>query len=293
MLAWLAGEEWKLQAFRDYDAGTGPDLYKLAYSKSFGVPVDDVDKGGRQVGKTQELALGYAGGVGAFVTFAMTYRMDLADIAESVLAAAPDWADHEANEFYDWMVKKGNSTFGLPRHIYVACEIVKRLWRAAHPSTTALWKGVEEAVKAAVAQPGRATQYLRLKFRRDGSWLRVRLPSGRYLCYPAIKVEDGKISYSGVDQYTKKWQRIHTHGGKFVENFCQAAARDVLAYNMPLVEAAGYEIVLHVHDEIIAEVPDTPDFSGEGLADLMATNQEWSEGLPLAAEGFETQRYRK
>ena len=128
----------------------------------------------------------------------------------------------------------------------------------------------------------------------QGSWLRIRLPSGRYLCYPSIKVDDkGKISYFGVDQFTKKWRRQDTYGGKIVENITQAVARDVLAYSMPIIEAAGYNICLTVHDEVIAETPDSPEYNSDALAAIMSTNHDWADGLPLAAAGFETYRYRK
>jgi DNA polymerase len=105
--------------------------------------------------------------------------------------------------------------------------------------------------------------------------------------------EDGTVSYMGVNQYSRKWSRIKTYGGKLVENITQAAARDVLTSNMPAIEAAGYDIVLSVHDELLTEAPDTADYSHEHLSALMATNPPWAAGLPLAAAGFEAYRYRK
>jgi DNA polymerase len=97
----------------------------------------------------------------------------------------------------------------------------------------------------------------------------------------------------GVNQYSRKWSRLKTYGGKLAENVTQAASCDVLARNMPAIEAAGYQIVLTVHDEIISEAPDTPDFNAGHLAGLMATNPTWAKNLPLAAAGFEAYRYRK
>jgi len=132
-----------------------------------------------------------------------------------------------------------------------------------------------------------------LVVRRDGAWLRVRLPSGRYLCYINPKVESKQISYSGVNQYTRQWDRIKTYGGKLVENIVQAWARDVLAYNMAPIEGQGYEIVLTVHDELLTETPDTPEFNADTLGDLMSTAPQWAADCPLAAAGFETYRYRK
>jgi DNA polymerase len=131
------------------------------------------------------------------------------------------------------------------------------------------------------------------KVRRDGAWLRVGLPSGRALCYPQPKVEDGKLSYMGVNQYTRQWNRIKTYGGKLVENATQAAARDVLVHRMPAIEDAGYQIVLSVHDELITETADTPVREVAELSAFMATPPAWAPDIPLAAAGFETYRYRK
>jgi DNA polymerase len=293
VLAWLAGEAWKLQAFREYDEGTGPDLYKLAYAKAFKARHEDVLKEQRQIGKVMELMLGYEGGVGAFLTGAATYGFDVEDLGVRAFDTIPGTILHEAGEFYDWAVKKGRSTFGLSRTAFVVCDSLKRMWRAAHPQVATLWKELEAACLDAVATPGETIACRKLKVRRDGAWLRIALPSGRALCYPQPKVEEGKLSYMGVNQYTRQWTRIRTYGGKLVENVTQAAARDVIAASMPPAEAAGYEIVLTVHDEIIAETPDDSAWSAEGLAALMSRNPAWAEGLPLAAAGFEAYRYRK
>lgn len=292
-LVWLAGEEWKLQAFRDFDAGSGADLYKLSYAKSFKVDPDDVTKDQRQVGKVQELALGYEGGVGAFVTFAAAYSLDLEEMAATAWATLPGDAVHEAEGFLEWCHKEKRPTFGLSDKAFIVCDSFKRLWRRAHPQVALLWRDLKETCIAAVENPGNTFDVRALKIRCDGAWLRIRLPSGRYLCYPSPRVKSDALTYMGISQYTKKWQRIPTYGGKLAENITQAFARDILAYNQPLVEAAGYEIVLHVHDENITETPNTDDFSVGGLCALMATVPAWAEGLPLAAAGFETYRYRK
>jgi DNA polymerase len=97
----------------------------------------------------------------------------------------------------------------------------------------------------------------------------------------------------GVNQYTRKWSRITTYGGKIFENLCQAVARDVMASNMTFIEIAGYEIVLSVHDELITEAPAHPSYCSEELAALLAANPPWAQDLPLAAAGFETTRYKK
>lgn len=294
--AWLAGEKWKLQAFRDFDAGIGADLYKLAYARAFGVAVEAVDKYMRQLGKVMELALAYEGGVGAFVTFTMTYKMDLDNIRAAVFAAL-DTVDpeivREARSMWDWAVKK-RRTLGLPQDVFIACDILKRLWRRAHPQTSSYWPELRDAAVLAISSPGKTVHARRVILRRDGEWLRVQLPSKRQLCYLAPRVsDDGEISYMGVNQYTRKWQRTKTYGGKIFENLCQAVARDVLFYNAPAVEAAGYDIVLSIHDELITETPDTDDYSADELSQLIATAPAWAEGMPLAAAGFSAYRYKK
>ena len=294
-LAYLAGEEWKLKAFAEFDAGIGADLYILAYARAFGIAPDAVAKWQRQIGKVMELGLGYEGGVAAFLTFAAVYQMDLEELADAVHTTASKDALAAAYGMWDWTVKKGRSTLGLPKNVWVACEVLKASWRAAHPATVRLWKNAAEAVRLAITTPGTTFDIgQHLKVRRDGAWLRIRLPSGRYLCYLQPKVaDDGTVSYMGVSQYTRQWCRIKTYGGRLVENCTQAFARDVLAHSMPMAEAAGYPIVLHVHDELLTEPPDSEDFSHERLAEIMATVPAWARGIPLAAAGFSTHRYAK
>lgn len=292
--AWQAGEEWKLDAFRKYDAGTGPDLYKLAYAKAFRMQVVDVTKENRQIGKVMELMLQYEGGVGAFITGAASYGIDLDAMAEVALPTIPAGVVQEAEGFYEWTIKQGRSTFGLGRETFLACDSLKRLWRMAHPGISSIWGELKNAVTQAIKRPGEPMGAFGLRIVRDGAWLKIRLPSGRFLCYPSPQVSDeGQISYMGVNQYSRKWSRLNTYGGKFFEQCTQAASRDILAHNMALVESHGYRIVLSVHDELITEAPDSAEFNAEHLSALMSTVPEWAEGLPLAAAGFESYRYRK
>lgn len=320
VLAWLAGEGWKLRAFREFDAGTGHDLYKLAYAKSFSVQPDDVTKDQRQVGKVQELALGYQGGVGAFLTFAAAYGIDLEAMGAEAIAGIPATTAAEARDFMEWLYGQDKKTnpqhwidqgasaavareesekhrkakrHGLSGQAFIVCDSFKRLWREAHPATATLWRDIEDGVRAAILNRGDEFFVRKLRVRCDGAWLRIGLPSGRWLCYPSPKLDDDGISYMGINQYSRKWERLRTYGGKLVENATQAVARDVLAGNMPAIEAAGYQIVLTVHDENITEAPDTPEFNHEHLAALMAAVPDWANGLPLAAAGFEATRYRK
>lgn len=313
-LAYLAGEKWKLKAFADFDASlivdaagkpvldkkgerqfAKPDLYRGSYARSMGVDVNSVGKDQRQQGKVLELAMGFEGGVASFITFAVVYGMDLDELADAVHSTAPKESLAAAYGMWDWTVKKGRSTLGLPKNVWVACEVLKASWRAAHAATKQLWADAKDAVASAIQNPGVTFDIgQHLKARRDGAWLRIRLPSGRYLCYLQPKVDDaGQITYSGISQYTRQWTRIKTYGGKIVENATQAFARDVMAYAMPKIEQAGYEIVLSVHDELLTEAPDTDQYSHEALASMMATAPPWARGLPLAAAGFETARYRK
>jgi DNA polymerase len=293
-LAFLAGERWKLKAFAEFDAGTGEDLYKVAYGRSFNIDPKEATGQKRQIGKVMELGLGYEGGVAAFLTFAAVYNMDLQELAKAVWATASREALENALGMWKWASSK-KRTLGLPQDVYVACEVLKRAWRDAHPQTTALWHAAGDSVRAAIKNPGETFDIgQHLKARRDGAWLRLRLPSGRYLCYINPKVDDdGQISYFGVNQYTRQWGPIKTYGGKLIENATQAFARDILGSTMPAVERAGYEIVLSVHDELLTETPDTDAFNVAELSTMMSTAPTWAAGIPLAAAGFETYRYRK
>lgn len=319
--AWLAGEDWKLDAYRAYDLGVGQDSYQLAYARAFAVDPATVSGSRRQIGKIMELMLQYQGGVGAFITGAETYGVDLEAMAVTVLPTLPDDVKAEARGFLSWLYEKPEDrhTFrlkhgadpiesldqleaerlrarlGLSENAFVACDSLKRLWRRAHPQIETTWGELETAVKAALAQPGRVAKVGRyLTIDKTKAWLRIQLPSGRYLCYPGARVEpDGGISYMGVHQYTKRWQRIYTYGGKLFENAVQAAARDVLYGAAPRAEAEGYALVMHVHDELICEVPDDGMRSAAHLGDLLSTPPAWALDLPLSAGGFEAARYRQ
>lgn len=343
--AWLAGEEWKLQAYRDFDTiiGTdkkgepirkGHDLYILAYAASFNVPPDQVPPKGneRQIGKVEELMFQYGGGVGAWLTGAATYGIDLDAMTDAVYPVLPEWAVDEAmaylsrtiDEAKAWHAKAitkferneragvTNVTtredldqklaerlvkcrLGLPFKTFVTCDAIKRLWRRAHPKITSYWYELEDAVREAVANPKQTIRCRKVLIRCSGTWLRIQLPSGRQLCYPAIQVDpkSGEISYAGLDTYSRKWSRVTTYGGKLFENIVQAVAADQLVECFPVIEAAGFAIIFHVHDETATEVPLDSGLTHELLAQLMCSRLDWNEGLPLAAAGFTNPRYRK
>lgn len=301
VLAWLAGEEWKLQAFRDFDAGIGHDLYALAYAKSFGITPEEVmdnKKNGdgvmRSTGKVQELALGFQGGAAAFLAFANVYRLDLEKLASQAREAIPADVLAEATDFYKFAVEKKFHK-GMPEHIFVVCESLKRLWRAAHPHVEDLWSACSNAFRACLQTPNvNFPAGPRVVYRRSGSWVYARLPSGRVLCYPQAREEpDGTLTFMGINQYTRKWERIKTFGGRLTENCCQAAARDVITASMPVAEQHGYEIVLTVHDELVTEADDNDFYNPEHLSAIMCDTSGWRQGLPLAAAGYEGYRYRK
>lgn len=328
--AYLAGEAWKLEAYREYDTllgadgnwydgptlrdavlvgepiaveldekgepvRRGPDLYKLAYAKSFQADIASVTKPQRQIGKVQELMLGYQGSVGAWVTGAAAYGIDLTQLAEMVWPTLPPDEVEDAQGFYSWAIKHKLPMYGLTEKVYLTCLILTRLHRKANPATAALWGRLEGAAVDAIATPGTAfSAGDKLVVRRDGAWLRVLLPSGACLCYPAPRVDDkGKISYMGVNQYTHQWGRCYTYGGKLTENASQSLSRDVLYNGMFPAERAGYSIVLHVHDELVTEVPRDDRFSHRVLAAILSVPPAWAPDLPLAAAGFDADRYGK
>ena len=295
VLAWLAGEEWKLQAFRDFDAGHGHDLYKLAYAKAFGVKPEDVTKPQRQIGKVLELALGYGGGAAAFARFASGYGMDLNEMAEYVKSSAPraNWLD--AADSYSFFAEK-KMTGGLERETFIACETLKRLWRKSNPKIVQFWANVGQAVqKAIVSRESVRVGYV--AFTRTESFLVIRLPSGRLLCYPSPKTNPGvgkdSFTYMGVNQFSRKWEKIESYGPKCVENACQAVACDLLSEGLLRMDAAGYKTVLTIHDEAITEAPDTDEYTFKKMEHLMSTLPDWAPGLPLVAAGYEAYRYRK
>lgn len=300
VLAWLAGETWKLDAYRAYDAGSGPDLYKVAYGRSFGISPEKVGKSERQVGKVMELALGYQGGPGAFQTMARGYGVDIGESYEQ-LAALPEFEQAE-----DGWNSRGKTT-GMKRERWIAAEIVKLLWRDAHPMIQRFWWDLEAGALDAIRSPGEVVRVGPVAFRKAGSFLWLRLPSGRALCYPypSIKpkempwnddrgrpVKKDSFAYRGVDSVTRKWGEHFAYGGLLAENVTQAVARDVMAEAMVRLEAAGYPVVLTVHDEIVSEVPESFGSVAE-FERLMVAPAPWMEGLPIAAEGWEGARYRK
>ena len=293
MLAWLAGEDWKLRAFREYDAGIGPDLYKLIYSRSFSKPLDELTKDDRQVGKCQDLGCGFGGSVGAFVTFASVYGISLDGLADTVPPTVSKEVWGKAQESHDWAVKNERD-YGLDRDVFAACHALVQVYRQSHPATVRFWYDLHDACKDAVRQPGTVRTVGLLKVWRSGAWLIIQLPSGRRLLYAKPEIrrgDDDKEVLTYMNARAKQWRRIPSWHGLLVENVVQAAANDVLRAALLRVDPEA-PVVLHVHDEIVTE-PEKGTFPLERLIHLMTQPMPWSRGLPLAAAGYVADRYRK
>lgn len=255
VLAWIAGEEWTLEAFRQ-----GKDIYCETASMMYRVPVEKHGQNShlRQKGKVAVLACGYQGGVGAMK------RMD-----------------------------KGGS---IPED---ELQSVVDQWREANPKVVKLWRTCELAAKTAIQEHRTVRLAHGIAFSYINRNLFIQLPSGRKLCYwdTRLKQDDytGRLSitYMGVNQETKQWGETETYGGKLVENIVQATARDCLAVAMTRVSALGYKIVMHVHDEMIVDVPNTDTEAPGRINAIMAQPIDWAEGLPLKGDTYETPFYKK
>lgn len=293
VLAWVAGEDWLIKAFEDFDAGVGADLYKLTYARSFNFPLENVDDEQRQLGKILTLAMGYAGGVGAFITFALTYGVDLEAMAHDAFPSLPHWAIREAKSAWQWAIDQ-KRTYELSEKVYVVCDALKRMWRRAHPGVVQWWADVIDACMAAIRCENTRFTAGRVQVMRNKAWLRIILPSGRSLCYPSPQAKGDKaFTYMGTNQFTKQWARIDTYAGKCAENICQGIARDVLAEGIIKLDAEGWALGLHIHDETLAEVDDTDIWSVDRMSATLATQPAWADVLPLAAAGFTCLAYRK
>ena len=290
VLPWLSGETWKLNAFRELDAGRGFDIYVLAYAVTFGVDPATVTKAQRQLGKVIELALGYGGGPGAFVSFAKIYRVEIADYLGELRAKFPDVAT-KAREAYN---KRGRQS-DIPRETWIAAEIVKTNWRAKHPKTVAFWYALNDAAIECV-RTGRRTAAGRIRFQLVGQFLKMILPSNRPISYFRPSVGEGRFGPELVYWQTKdgRLMRITTYGGKLCENATQAVARDPMTDGMKRLRAAKFAMVGTVHDEVIAEEKSVIAQArlDEGKK-LLEINAPWSKGLPLVVDGFVTNRYKK
>lgn len=289
VLAWLAGEEGELAAF-----AAGKDIYKRAYAGMTGKPVDAVTGDERFIGKVASLALGYGGGLGAFTQMAAGYNLDLDSLHDVVWPVTPGDRRGKAHWMLDYHKEK-KSDKDLPDDTILACEAIKLGWREAHPHVVRFWKALEDGWIHAINRPGHRVEIGKVSMVYGktgcGPALVMELPSGRRVYHHQARYSDSGLSYMSQDSMTRQWRRTGTYSGSIAETACQAVARDVLAANMPLAEMMGYDIVLSIHDEVITE---TDTGTIEELNDILSVVPAWAEGLPLAADGYETtERYRK
>ena len=291
VLAWLSGEDWKLRAFKEYDSGTGPDLYNLIFSRSFSKPLAELTKTDRQVGKCQDLSCGFGGSVGAFVGFAGIYNISLDSLADTVPSTVSNDVWQKALSSYEWAIENERD-YGLDRDVFAACRALVEVYRQSHPATVQFWYDLHNAMIYATNNPGTMRTVGMLKVWRAGAWLIVQLPSGRRMLYAQPKIKrnkEGKEVLTYMNARGKQWRRIHSWHGLTCENVVQAVANDVLREGLLSAEAHGFETVLHVHDEIVDEGEPHLD----ELIDLMTQPIKWAPGLPLAAAGYVATRYRK
>ena len=247
---WLSGrgDNTKLQQFRD-----GLDVYKVNAAETFRTTYDAVTKDQRQVGKVQELACGFGGGIGAFAAMGRVYGLSLPE----------DEARRMVNA-----------------------------WRRANEWAVPFWEELESAYTRAVRNPGKQFQAGRIVYLHDGKHLWYALPSGRVLCYPYAKFEDDAITYAKAAWKpaadAKEWPRARLWRGLACENVTQATAHDLLREALRRLD----DVVLHVHDEIVLET-DRPEEALEELQKVMTTPPAWAAGLPLDAEASIMERYGK
>ena len=252
VIAWYAKEDWRIKVFEE-----GGDIYCASASQMFKVPVvkNGVNGHLRQKGKIAELALGYGGSVGALKAM-------------------------------------GATAMGIPEE---ELKPLVNAWRNSNPHIVQLWWAVDRATQY-VVKSKQPYECYGLRFSYEKGILFIRLPSGRRLAYirPRMGVNNfgsDCVTYEGLGG-TKKWERIESYGPKFVENIVQATARDILAGAIKRLSQRGYRITMHVHDEVVLEVPNGRS-SVEEVSRIMGETPEWAEGLCLRADGYECEFYRK
>lgn len=288
VLAWLAGEDWKVQAFREFDHGMGSDLYKRAYGAAFGIDPHEVTKEQRQLGKVMELSCGFQGGAMALARAANGFGVDLDELALKVNETIdPAVMKRSRKELKSMEPELGT----MSQDAWLAVNALKIAWRQAHENVASFWYQLEEAFTSVVNTPDSVERVGKLTLGYEDDALFIQLPSNRRLWYPAPRVDNTGLGF--MTEVNNFWMVTNTYGGKLVENVTQAVARDILAEAMIRAEGRGYPVVMHVHDELVAETPDIAAFNITTLADIMTDQPVWAKGLPLAAAGFECYRYRK
>lgn len=241
----------------------------------------------------------YGGSVGAYITFATAFRLDIDELGRGIARNADTSLVGECMEMYEW-AHNNDITYGLEREVWAGLMAGVKAWRRSHPFIEKSWAKAEDAFRNAIKNPGvwfeAAHQTHAIN---QGGWIFVRLPSGRNLIYPNAHETEAKgrrkkgLAFYGVSPFNKKWGLIYTHGARLIENFTQAMACDCLFEHLPEVEQTGFEVIMRVHDEVVAEVSEYGDLSGEVLAQIIGRPHEWCADLPMAAKGETTRRYDK
>ncbi len=295
VLAWIAGEMAALAGFEAFDRGEGPKNYTLAAADIYRVSIEDVTPLMYKIGKVSILAFGYQGGVSAVQKMASKGGILMAPAYTGLWELASE--ERKALTRQRWE----EDDHGLPWEEFAASDLAKNAWRDSNPNIVDLWKTAEDAAMNAVREPGKAFKCGPCMFLVKNNFLWCRLPSGRTLAYafPYLKnvrtpwkTNKLTVCFMGVDSVTKRWGEKKAYGGYFVENIVQAIARDIMAFGMLAVEAARYQVVLTVHDEIVSEVRKGYG-SVEEYCALLCRKQGWMEGLPLAAAGWRGPRFKK
>src|ERR1700723_2001841 len=270
VLAWLAGQKSKLEAYE-----RGEDLYCQAATSIFGKKVEKSDKAERQVGKVAELALGFGGGIGAFVTMSSAYSVDISPLYESMWKKASPWEKQQAEISYD--------RFGAAatREVGITADIIKQRWRNANKAIVDNWQRGEEAARMAIRNQGLSVKqlYTVTQLPNTGTrFLQCRLPSGRVFSYLNPSVSGNTISYDAP-----KFGSSKTYGGELVENIAQAVSRDIMAEALVRLEEA-YPTAFTVHDELVCIPRIAGEKSFKEFERIMLQVPVWAKGLPIDVE---------
>lgn len=325
LTAWISGEESELQAFAGAFAdpkNKALDPYRKQWVAFFGGDILAVNDTERQGGKVSKLAFGFGGGVGALVTMAAGYQMDLAPLADIILPRATE--EQKAKAYKAWRrAFLTNNDFELEPRVYQACDILKQVYRTTNAKIDQMRHDVDHAIKNAIKAPMECVYNVaRCKIWCTPSCLNVELPSGRRLIYWFPKIETEVIADPDgikpwITEYVsyctargKTWRREKAWAGLFIENIVQAIANDVLraamirvhndtmsvpaikAYLDTLPEEERTAISLHVHDEIVCDVP-KGSYSVERLMAMLIQKESWMDGLPMSADLWINFRYGK
>lgn len=346
-LAWVAGEQTILDAYKE-----GKNLYYLNGVNMFNIPYEEMSKKHPlyMVCKVTELSMGYAGGVPAFTGMAKNYRLPLEDLANGLYDqdVIPEWAYAQANRLYhNPKFQRNIRATGLDKPVWLALDSIKRMWRGGRPKTVSFWRQIDDACRAAIDNPGLVYTAgydgmlkIDVTTDRNGSqWLRIRLPSGRYLSYmwPAISGREKKkrepVAWvAEFDQENNEWvqvpvyseededeedgddddtdtivsfwamteaglQKRYAHGGVWCNNVVQGLCRDLLAHKLVESEAEAWNVVMHVHDQAVGDLPINDPRKEKEFQAFLCRLAPWASNprypMPIEADVDITWRFNK